>query len=153
LDYVAMTGAVHDVATEVLEHLDNNTGIYVDYLARMLGTRDQWLPFTGSGSLSPEEAAALRRRLEDNLETAVGEHLARTEAAFPTPIRHELAGLLDYAGSNLLEEGNTDHPIAALAGAKDLPAAETAAGRACGARGLGRTSPQHEVIAADSLQR
>jgi ATP-dependent exoDNAse (exonuclease V) beta subunit len=127
LDYVAMTGAVHDVATEVLEHLDNNTGIYVDYLARMLGTRDQWLPFTGSGSLSPEEAAALRRRLEDNLETAVGEHLARTEAAFPTPIRHELAGLLDYAGSNLLEEGNTDHPIAALAGAKDLPAAETAA--------------------------
>ena len=127
LDYVAMTGAVHDVATEVLEHLDNNTGIYVDYLARMLGTRDQWLPFTGSGSLSPEEAAALRRRLEDNLELAVGEHLARTAAAFPAAIRHELAGLLDYAGSNMAEEGNTDHPIAALAGATDLPAGETAA--------------------------
>lgn len=41
LDYVAISGPAHDAATEVLEHLDNNTGIYVDYLARMLGTRDQ----------------------------------------------------------------------------------------------------------------
>ncbi|MDH5620224.1 MAG: UvrD-helicase domain-containing protein, partial [Gammaproteobacteria bacterium] len=44
LDYVAMDGPAHEVATEVLGHLDNNTGIYVDYVARMLGTRDQWLP-------------------------------------------------------------------------------------------------------------
>jgi len=121
LDYVAMTGAVHDVASEVLGHLDNNTGIYVDYLARMLGTRDQWLPFTGSGSLSPEEAAALRRRLEGNLEMAVGEHLALTAASFPSSVRHELAGLFDYAGSNLRDDGNTDHPICALAGLSDLP--------------------------------
>ena len=129
LDYVAMTGAVHDVASEVLGHLDNNTSIYVDYLARMLGTRDQWLPFTGSGSLSPEEAAALRQRLEGNLEMAVGEHLALTAASFPSSVRHELAGLFDYAGSNLQEEGNTDHPISALAGMSDLPAGEAAAAR------------------------
>lgn len=127
LDYVATTGPVHDVASEVLGHLDNNTGIYVDYLARMLGTRDQWLPFTGSGSLSPEEAAALRQRLEGNLEMAVGEHLALTAASFPSSVRHELAGLFDYAGSNLLDEGNTEHPISALAGVNDLPAGEAAA--------------------------
>ncbi len=129
LDYVAMTGAVHDVATEVLGHLDNNTGIYVDYLARMLGTRDQWLPFTGSGSLSPEDAALLRRKLEDNLEASVTEHLALTAASFPHIIRHDLAGLLDYAGNNLLAEGNTEHPIAALVGTTDLPEAKAGAAR------------------------
>ena len=127
LDYVAMTGAVHEVASEVLGHLDNNTAIYVDYLARMLGTRDQWLPFTGSGSLSPEEAAALRQRLEGNLEMAVSEHLALTAASFPSSVRHELVGLFDYAGSNLLEEGNAEHPVSALAGISDLPAGEAAA--------------------------
>ena len=129
LDYVAMTGAVHDVAAEVLGHLDNNTGIYVDYLARMLGTRDQWLPFTGSGLLSPQEAAALRQRLEGNLEMAVAEHLSLTAASFPSTVRHELAGLLDYAGSNLQKQGNTEHPICALAGISDLPAGEAAAAR------------------------
>lgn len=127
LDYVATTGVIYDVATTVLEHLDNNTGIYVDYLARMLGTRDQWLPFTGSGSLSAEEAIALRRRLEGNLDTAVSEHLIRTAASFPPAIRHELVALFDYAAGNLLDEGNAEHPISALAGLTDLPACEAAA--------------------------
>ena len=127
LDYVASAGTEHDVAAEVLEHLDNNTGIYVDYLARMLGTRDQWLPFTGSGLLSPEDAAAMRRTLEGNLETAVNEYLSLTAASFPESIRHELAGLLDYAAQNILDAGDTDHPICALAGATDLPATDASA--------------------------
>ena len=127
LDYVAMTGTEHDVATEVLEHLDNNTGIYVDYLARMLGTRDQWLPFTGSGSLSPEDAAAMRRTLEGNLETAVNEYLCLTAASFPESVRHELAGLLDYAAHNLLDAGDADHAICALAGATGLPVPDASA--------------------------
>ena len=122
LDYVAMTGTEHDVATEVLGHLDNNTSIYVDYLARMLGTRDQWLPFTGSGSLSPEDAAAMRRTLEGNLETAVNEYLSLTAASFPESVRHELVGLLDYAAYNLLDAGEGSSAICVLAGAADLPA-------------------------------
>ena len=127
LDYVAMTGAVHDVATEVLEHLDNNTGIYVDYLARMLGTRDQWLPFTGSGTLSPEDASVLRQTLEGNLEKAVSEHLNLTAASFPQSIGHELGGLFDYAAANLLAANAADHPICALSGSTGLPLPEAAA--------------------------
>ncbi len=129
LDYVAMEGPAHDVATEVLGHLDNNTGIYVDYVARMLGTRDQWLPFTGSGSLSPQDADVLRCTLEENLEIAVGKHLALTAAAFPAAARHALADLFDYAAGNLLEEGNPEHPVASLAGLTDLPPGEVAAVR------------------------
>ena len=127
LDYVAMSGAAHDVATEVLGHLDNNTSIYVDYLARMLGTRDQWLPFTGSGSLSPGDARELRNNLERNLAQAVREHLGLVAASFPDAIRHELADQFDYAACNLRDNGDPEHPICALAGLSDLPSAEPGA--------------------------
>jgi hypothetical protein len=121
LDYLPMSGPAHDAAADVLEHLDNNTGIYVDYLARMLGTRDQWLPFTGTGALSAEDAANLREILESNLEHAVQEHLALIAASFPDSTRHELASLFDYAACNLRDHGDPEHPIAMLAGLADLP--------------------------------
>jgi ATP-dependent exoDNAse (exonuclease V) beta subunit len=111
----------------VLGHLDNNTASYVDYLARMLGTRDQWIPFTGSGSLSAEDAAELRNILERNLEHAVRAHLDRVASLFPDALRHELAGLLDYAARTLCDNDDAGHPIAALAGLADLPVAEPAA--------------------------
>ena len=124
LDHLAEPGPFCDAATDVLEHLDNNTSIYVDYLARMLGTRDQWLPFTGSGSLTPEEAAALRAALEANLETAVRERLALVQRLFPAAVRHEFAALFDYAAANLADGENPDSPICALAGLSDLPPAD-----------------------------
>ena len=127
LDYVALTGVEHDVATEVLEHLDNNTGIYIDYLSRMLGTRDQWLPFTGSGTLSPDDAAALRDALEANLERAVSEHLSLTAASFPQAARHELVTLCDFAATNLMANGTSDHPICSLSGITDLPEPDSGA--------------------------
>jgi ATP-dependent helicase/nuclease subunit A len=127
LDYLAISGPAHNAATEVLEHLDNNTSIYVDYLARMLGTRDQWLPFTGSGSLSVEDAAALRQILERNLEHAVHAHLKRVESSFPGSIRHELASLFDYAACNLRDNGDPEHPISSLAGLTELPPPDTTA--------------------------
>ena len=124
LDYLAEPGPFCDATTEVLEHLDNNTSIYVDYLARMLGTRDQWLPFTGSGSLTGEEAAALRAALEANLDTAVRARLALVQRLFPATVRHELAALFDYAARNLANGENPGSPICALAGLSDLPPAE-----------------------------
>ena len=127
LDYLAVSGPAHDAAAEVLEHLDNNTGIYVDYLARMLGTRDQWLPFTGSGSLSEEDAGRLRGILEHNLEYAVRAHLDLVEVSFPQSIRHELASLFDYAAGNLRDNGDENHPIASLAGLADLPSPDPVA--------------------------
>ena len=121
LDYLAISGPAHDAAADVLEHLDNNTAIYIDYLARMLGTRDQWLPFTGTGALSAEDAARLREILEGNLEHAVQAHLALVAASFPDSARHELTSLFDYAACNLRDHGDTEHPIATLAGLADLP--------------------------------
>ena len=61
LDQLTEPGAYCDVTEHVLRHLDNNTGLYLDYLARMLATRDQWLPFVGSGRLDEAEATRLRR--------------------------------------------------------------------------------------------
>jgi ATP-dependent exoDNAse (exonuclease V) beta subunit len=123
LDYLAEPGPHCDAATEVLDHLDNNTSIYVDYLARMLGTRDQWLPITGSGELTADEAGALRALLEANLEAAVRERLELVKRLFPDTVRHELAELFDYAASNLADGENPDSPICTLAGLTDLPTA------------------------------
>ncbi len=123
LDYVTTEGVFSEAATGVLRHLDNNTSIYVDYLARMLGTRDQWLPMTGSGDLDEAEAAALRQTLEDNLEQAVSDHLSLAAALFPSEIAYELGEYFDYAGANLAAGENPGSPIAALAGMTDLPPA------------------------------
>jgi ATP-dependent exoDNAse (exonuclease V) beta subunit len=116
LDHITSQGPFHDAATEVLTHLDNNTAIYVDYLARMLSTRDQWLPFIGSGALTTSEADGLRSLLESNLELAVREHLELINSLMPPEVREELGGLLDFAASNLVEEGETDSPVVQLAG-------------------------------------
>ena len=127
LDHLAGGGAYADAVTEVLEHLDNNTSVYVDYLARMLSTRDQWLPFTGSGKLTVGEAANLRRALEEHLEISVRQHLELVASLLPDTIVPELSALFDFAASNLLGAGNTGHPVAALAALAQLPAAEAAA--------------------------
>ncbi len=127
LDYVTTTGVLHDAVTGVLDHLDNNTPIYVEYLAHMLSTRDQWLPFTGSGDLAPKEAAALRQTLEGYLETAVTKHLELTAALLPPNVGSELTHLLDFAAANLAAAGVTGNAILALAGLTDLPPLEPSA--------------------------
>jgi ATP-dependent exoDNAse (exonuclease V) beta subunit len=124
LDYLTMSEEPYDSAIEVLGHLDNNTSIYIDYVARMLGTRDQWLPFTGSGKLTTEDADALRQVLESNLETAVCEHLSLVAALLPFSARFELAELLDFAACNLRDDEDLDSPICSLAGLTDLPPAD-----------------------------
>jgi ATP-dependent exoDNAse (exonuclease V) beta subunit len=127
LDHITSQGPFHDAATEVLTHLDNNTAIYVDYLARILGTRDQWLPFIGSGALTVDEADALRGLLESNLELAVRDHLELVNSLMPPAVLEELGGLLDFAASNLVEAGASDSPVARLAGCTGLPPAVAAA--------------------------
>ncbi|NIV18160.1 MAG: UvrD-helicase domain-containing protein [Woeseiaceae bacterium] len=103
-------------ATElVLEHLDNYTGLYVEYLARMLATRDQWLPFVGSGSLGPEEADLLRERFDRSLEGVVSAHLARLVASIPEDVRTSLPPLAAYAAVCLEEAGRGEAAICRLA--------------------------------------
>ncbi len=124
LDYLADAGSFSEAATEVLAHLDNNTSVYVDYLARMLGTRDQWLPITGSGELTSEEADRMRAALEANLDAAVRERLALVRRLLAATLRDELLVLFDYAAGNLARGENPDSPICTLAGLTDLPPAE-----------------------------
>jgi ATP-dependent exoDNAse (exonuclease V) beta subunit len=92
--------------------VDTNAGIYIAYLARMLATRDQWLPFVGSGLLDDQTAAALRRQFESGLEQTVDTHLRRLAAAMRNVDQAELLELVRYAAGNLvgslLEQGNVD---------------------------------------------
>lgn len=107
LDWIGDSGAAGKSAENVLLHLDNNTGIYTAYLAQMLGTRDQWLPFVSTGVLDEAEATGLRERFEESLRKVVAEHVARLAAQLPREHVAELAELADFAASNLGDPGQT----------------------------------------------
>jgi ATP-dependent exoDNAse (exonuclease V) beta subunit len=121
LDWLTETGAERAVVTLVLRHVDNNTGLYVRYLSRMLETRDQWLPIIGAGSPSPDDDADLRARLENNLERIVADHLDATRAEFPSSLSTDLVALVNYAADNLREAGQADNVVARLAGLETMP--------------------------------
>ena len=121
LDQLAENGGMRDSVREVLRHLDNNTWLYVGYLARMLATRDQWLPFVGSGLIDAREASELRHSLELSLAKVVTQHLLQVSNAFPTSMVNELVRLCAYAGEQLANNNAADTPIASLAGISALP--------------------------------
>ena len=123
LDWLAEQGEMQDATVEVLRHVDNNTGLYASYLSQMLATRDQWLPFVGSGLLTDTDAELLRTRFEESLVFAVSEHLQQTAKSLSATDYLELVSLFDYAGANLMAADMTDNPVCALAGAAQLPAA------------------------------
>lgn len=126
LDWLAEKGAMQAATVEVLQHVDNNTWVYASYLSQMLGTRDQWLPFVGSGLLSDADAEVLRQKFEESLEFAVTEHLQRTADRLDAGVYADLCELLDYAGTNMIDAGATASPICSLAGVTELPAPITA---------------------------
>jgi ATP-dependent exoDNAse (exonuclease V) beta subunit len=125
LDWLAVSGEMRGIVREVLTHLDNNTSLYVGYLARMLETRDQWLPFIGSGQTADPDA--LRARLEANLRSVVESRLRQLRDVFPRELLPELLPLAAYAASNLAAKGRTDHPVAGLTDLAALPAASSEA--------------------------
>ena len=119
LDWLVESGAAQDATREVLVHVDTNTGLYVAYLSQMLASRDQWLPFIGSGHISSDEAAELRSRFERNLATAVASHLQRTNDAFGESAAVELPALCAYAAANL---GTSDVAPSCIVDLQDLTA-------------------------------
>ena len=122
LDQLAETGDLHEATREVLLHLDNNTWLYVGYLAQMLATRDQWLPFVGSGLIGAEESAELRGRFEDSLAQVIVQHLVRVANAVPATAVDELVSLCAYAAGHLPADAAAEGPIASLYGLVGLPA-------------------------------
>ncbi|NNF41424.1 MAG: UvrD-helicase domain-containing protein, partial [Woeseiaceae bacterium] len=133
LDWLTADSAETAAIREVLSHIDNNTGAYSAYLEQMLATRDQWLPFVGSGLMSTEEADHLRRRLENNLENTVVEHLKHARAVIPENLLSSLTTLQNYAAARLIENGLESVPVCALQHTAGLPEANAAAiGQWCG---------------------
>lgn len=121
LDWLAEKGAMQAATVEVLRHVDNNTWVYTSYLSQMLGTRDQWLPFVGSGLLSDTDAELLREKFEESLEFAVSEHLQRTAGRLDSHLYADLSGLIDYAASNMIDAAASASAIGSLSGATKLP--------------------------------
>ena len=121
LDWLAEEGEFHEATVEVLQHVDNNTWLYTSYLSQMLATRDQWLPFVGSGRLSASDAVLLREKFEESLEFAVTEHLQRVAGSFESDARRTLADLCDYAATNMIKAGSDGSCIVELAGLAELP--------------------------------
>ncbi len=126
LDWLAEEGAPGDAVRRILGHVDNNTRSYVLYVSGMLRTRDQWLPFVGSGSLSGDDAHSLRARFEDGLRQAVEEHLLRLRQAVEQAGCEGLPGFFDNAAQSLADEGVTDSPVSCLAGLGDWPGTDPA---------------------------
>lgn len=124
LDQLAETGALHDATKQLLDHVDNNTWLYISYVSGMLRTRDQWLPFIGSGLASDAEAHALRRTFERSLEGIVTRHLRETRDAFPNESIFSLLGLATHASLELEAAGKTDSPLRALVDIGELPSSD-----------------------------
>jgi ATP-dependent exoDNAse (exonuclease V) beta subunit len=127
LDQLAESGTLCDATRQILLHVDTNTGLYVAYLARMLATRDQWLPFVGSGLIDASDANELRLQFERNLEAVLVQHLEHTRRAVPEGSVQELTRLARHAATSLHDAADIDNPVARLIAVEDLPesAAET----------------------------
>ncbi len=121
LDWLDENDPMRDATQEILLHVDNNTAIYIAYLARMLETRDQWLPFVRTGLVSAENSATLRRDFEQGLQFVIGEHLEKTHSAFPQERVSGIFELADYAARQLEQSGRTDDPIFHLQGQHEMP--------------------------------
>ena len=119
LDWLAESDDASTATREILRHVDNSTWLYIAYLAEMLKTRDQWLPFVGSGVIGDDEARQLRARFEASLTSSVTAHLVRTREAMEP--YEQLAMLFDHAAQSLRDEGVSESPILALAGCDELP--------------------------------
>jgi ATP-dependent helicase/nuclease subunit A len=121
LDYLATDDAAGSAVERVLLHLDNNTGLYVSYLARMLGSREQWLSITGSGRHESTNSDAARGHLERNIADVIDRQLKALDTLFPPRCRNELPELLQYAARNLIDDGKKEHALAMFASMTGMP--------------------------------
>ncbi len=120
MDWLATSDRPRQAVESVLVHLDNNVGVYIDYVARMLETRDQWLSFVGGGTSDGENIQAVRQKLEQCVSDLIVQRLARTRDLMPAGLSGTLMSLADYAARNA-RQSNPDHLLAALAGLAQLP--------------------------------
>lgn len=126
LDWLAEQGVGAAATAKILDHVDNNTNVYIGYLNTMLRTRDQWLPFIRSGELDEAQANALRETFEANLARIVTDQLVQVRQELPMEAAAEFMALAVYAAENLRAAGKEDHPICAIGREPLLPEANCA---------------------------
>lgn len=115
LDWLEEPNENGSAVESVLRHVDGYTKRYVDYLSRMLRTRDQWLPFIRSGLSNNQDTEKLRAVFENSLGRVVSSQLQELHASMPDDAAAEFLALGVYAAGNLLAEGKVDNPICVLA--------------------------------------
>ncbi len=115
LEWINSDGEYGEAIEVLLGHLDNNTGLYVDYLADMLRVREQWLPVIGGGQGSPGHFDRLRGELETDLVSIRNEACEHARQHVTAEQRAALARIGEVAAENLLAEGKASHPVAELA--------------------------------------
>jgi ATP-dependent helicase/nuclease subunit A len=125
LDQLVESGPMHSATEEVLLHVDNNTTLYMSYVSHMLATRDQWLPFVGSGLVDAGDEARLRSRFEKNIADAVLSYLQRAKASFPDQLGQRLLSSAQYAANSLHGAGQGEHTIVCLQACSELPRANS----------------------------
>ena len=119
LDWLVEDSATASAVESVLQHLDNNTGIYTKNLSSMLARRDQWLGMLGRGAV--EEPDRLRAVLEDNIANVVRERLRSLRMTLAASSGQALVPLAAYAATRLQEKGELGSPILALKDRAELP--------------------------------
>ncbi len=122
LDYLASDDESSKAVERVLVHLDNNISLYIDYLSRMLASREQWLSITGRGPADDIDAEAARQALERNISVVVEGQLLSLQMNLPEECHDELLALLRYASVNLKAEGKDSHPLVRFADCHRMPA-------------------------------
>ena len=124
LDYLTSDDDFGQAVERVLMHLDNNISLYIDYLSRMLASREQWLSITGRGPSDGIDAEATRRALERNISDVIEGQLIALNLNLPGECHGELLALMRYAATNLKTEGKDNHPLTHFADRDRLPSPE-----------------------------
>lgn len=94
----------------VLTHLGNDTAAYIEHIAGMLATRDQWLPIVGPGvgaGAAADGSDALRQALERNIAARIAAYLEKVRRNVPAKLAPRLATVARHAASNLAGGGST----------------------------------------------
>lgn len=122
LDWLSSEGETSEGLERVLAHLDNNTGVYISYLSRMLATRDQWIPITGAGPGDAGNGTAIRASLERNIAAEVCARLQQVRRLLPSEQAPRILQAARYATQNL----EAQNGLSVLAACEELPASDAA---------------------------
>lgn len=86
---------------QILLHLDNRMALIVDLLENMLAKRDQWLPYLGE---LMQQDTSLLHYVNQGIATIIELHLNRLERMLQSDVKEQIASLLSYAKTNLLNQ-------------------------------------------------